>query len=224
MILSRVYFAVSKVTTLFYLCSCLHHSQMWPLLTQQQQILGCLSQHTEQQKASHSAELSSVQKADVFPFHFHQQGQQDLLAGAAKGAAAPKAPRTHLHHRLAGEHTRGCFRRAEPQLQSLWQPGPNTQVQGWVVTQAHWFCAGTPKPAQAALTALDCSRADISQEHLFPWGPAEGRNDALVFVGFFFLNHHPHLSQLHSSARDRERRKGKAQPAKPSNGSEAQLD
>lgn len=65
--------------------------------------------------------IKSRHSSPVSPFHFHQQGQQDLLAGAAKGAAAPEGAQGPSQPGWG--HTRGCFRRADPQLQSVWQPG-----------------------------------------------------------------------------------------------------
>lgn len=55
--------------------------------------------------------IKSRYSSPVFHFHFHQQGQQDLLAGEAKGEAAPKCaqgPISITPGAVSGELTPSC--------------------------------------------------------------------------------------------------------------------
>lgn len=185
-----VYSPVSKVTTPFYLCSHLHHSQMWPLPMQGQQIFAaCPSiQNWKKHRTVLNPVLYKKQAfLSCFSLPFSSAGSARPLGRGSQGSSCPRGCPRAITAWL-GSH-QGLFQESWPPAAVCVAAWPNTQGQGSVATRANWFCAGTPKPVQAAVTSLDCSTADISQEHLFPWGPAEGRSVALVvlvFCCFFF--------------------------------------
>lgn len=138
--------------------------------------------------------IKSRHSSPVSPFHFHQQGQQDLLAGAAKGAAAPEGAQGPSQPGWG--HTRGCFRRADPQLQSVWQPGQTHRARAQLLHGQIDFVQVHPNQFKLQLllwTALQQTfhrnicflGAQLKEEVLLWW---------FCFFVVFFFNHHPHLS------------------------------
>lgn len=137
-------------------------------------------------------------------FHFYQQGQ----------------PRAHLHHSLPGEHTRGCFRRADPQLQSLC--GSLGQTHRSTAQLPHRqinFVQVHPNQFKLQFLLWIALEQTFHRSICLLGGPAEGRNVAVVF---YFLKSPPSLILDTHFCMRQGKKEGKAQPAQAGYGSEAQ--
>lgn len=126
------------------------------------------------------------------PSIFISRASKTSWQGQPREQLPQGCPRTHLHHSLAEEHTRGCFRRADPQLQSLW---------------------GSLGQTHRAMAQLLCWQINFVQVHsnqfklqLLLWIAlqqtfhrnicllgAQPKEERLLWW-FGFLNHHPLLS------------------------------
>lgn len=125
-------------------------------------------------------------------------------------------PRAHLHHSLAEEHTTGCFRRADPQLQSLWGSlGQTHRAMAQLLCRQINFVQVHSNQFKLQFLLRIALQQTFHRSICLLGAQAEGRNVALVFC--FFKSPPSLILDTHFCMRQ-GKKGGQAQPAEAAMG------